>query len=122
MRGLHFQKKPYEQTKLVRVVKGEILDVVVDLRKESKTYLKNISFKLSDTNKYQLLIPKGFAHGFLVLSEFAIVNYLVDEKYSKKHESGIIYNDPTLKIDWKIKNIIISEKDNSLKLLSQDDI
>ena len=91
LRGLHFQKPPFEQTKLVRVIEGEIQDVAVDLRKESPTYGKYYSIVLSGTNKKQLLIPKGFAHGFLTLSDYAILSYKVDEIYSPTHDFGIIY-------------------------------
>ncbi len=120
LRGLHFQIPPYEQTKLVRVVKGEILDVAVDLRRNSNTYKEYFSVNLSEINKKQLFIPKGFAHGFIVLSESAIVIYKVDEKYSPGHESGIIYNDPELNIDWKIKSdkFILSEKDLNFSQLN----
>lgn len=117
LRGLHFQKPPFEQTKLVRVIHGEVLDVAVDLRVKSKTYGQYESFILSDTNKKQLLIPRGFAHGFLVLSKTAIFQYKVDNIYAPNHDSGILYNDSTLKIDWKLdcKNFIISEKDLQLQ-------
>lgn len=117
LRGLHFQKPPFEQTKLVRVIHGEVLDVAVDLRVKSKTYGQYESFILSDINKKQLLIPRGFAHGFLVLSKTAIFQYKVDNIYAPNHDSGILYNDTTLKIDWKLdcKNFIISEKDLQLQ-------
>ena len=113
IRGLHFQKAPYAQTKLVRVLHGRILDVAVDLRKNSPTYGKHFSAELSSDNKRQLLVPKGFAHGFSVLSEKAEVLYKCDAFYNKESESGIIYNDATLNIDWNIPagKEIISEKD-----------
>ena len=116
IRGLHFQKPPYSQTKLVRCVNGKILDVVVDLRKNSKTYGKSFSIELSSENKLQLLVPKGFAHGFQVLSETAIVNYKVDNFYNPKSESGIIWSDKDLLIKWK-KDLeqIISKKDLKLE-------
>ena len=119
LRGLHFQKSPFEQTKLVRVTKGKVLDVVVDLRKNSKTYGVWKSFKLSCNNKKQLLIPKGFAHGFVVLSPDALFSYKVDKYYSPSHDSGILYNDEDLSIDWIVneKDIKISEKDKSFKKL-----
>lgn len=119
LRGLHFQKAPYEQSKLVRVIKGEVQDIVVDLRKNSVTYGKHLSFILSEKNKNQLFIPKGFAHGFLTLSSEAIFSYKVDEVYSKKYESGIIYNDPFLNINWLENNcnIILSKKDLKLEKL-----
>ena len=113
LRGMHYQKKPYEQSKLIRVVKGEIQDVVIDLRKESPYYLKHASFILNDKNKKQIFIPKGFAHGFLVISKYAIVNYKVDNFYNANYEFSIPFNHPNLKINWKIdhKKIIISDKD-----------
>lgn len=113
LRGLHFQKAPFEQTKLVRVASGEILDVAVDLRKKSKTYGKHVKVKLTESNKKQLLIPKGFAHGFLVISESATVCYKVDNYYSQSHDSGIIFNDINLNIDWEINpnHLKLSKKD-----------
>ena len=100
IRGLHFQAPPFEQTKLVRCVSGNILDVAVDLRTNSKTYGKFFSIELSSENNKQLFVPKGFAHGFQVLSEIAIVNYKVDEYYNPDSDSGIIWNDKDLSIDW----------------------
>ena len=121
LRGLHFQKPPYPQAKLVRCLKGSVLDVVLDLRKDSKTYgiFENIS--LTEENKKQLFIPKGFAHGFIVLSKSAILSYKVDNYYNPESESGIIWNDPDLNIDWKInKNeIIVSEKDKNLPAFNE---
>ena len=116
LRGLHFQNPPYAQAKLVRCLKGSVLDVALDLRKDSKTYGCFETTLLSEENKNQLFIPKGFAHGFVVLSETAIFSYKVDNYYNSDSESGILWNDPDLKIDWKInKNeIIISEKDKKL--------
>lgn len=108
LRGLHFQKKPFSQSKLVSVVKGKILDVVVDIRKDSKHYGKNFSIELDDIKNKQLFIPKGFAHGFLVLSRTAKVCYKVDNFYNPKSESGLNYNDPFLNIDWKISQDLIS--------------
>ena len=120
LRGLHFQKAPFEQTKLVRVVDGEVLDVAVDLRKNSPTYGKWESILLSGENKKQFFIPKGFAHGFVVLSEKAIFSYKVDNVYNKDSDSGIKYDDKDLNINWQIdpKNIKISEKDKKLQTLS----
>ena len=116
VRGLHFQKPPFEQTKLVRCVNGKILDVVVDLRVSSKTYGKSYSVELSSKNNKQLLVPKGFAHGFQVLSEAAIVSYKVDNYYNPKADSGIIWNDKDLSIDWNLDiKPILSVKD--LKLI-----
>jgi dTDP-4-dehydrorhamnose 3,5-epimerase len=114
LRGLHFQKEPYQQAKLVRCVKGKIFDVAVDIRKESPTFGKYVSIILSSVNKYMLFIPKGFAHGFQVLSKEAEVIYLVDVPYNPVYDSGIIWNDDDLKIDWPIKNPILSEKDKNL--------
>ena len=116
LRGLHFQNPPYAQAKLVRCLKGSVLDVALDLRKDSKTYGCFETTLLSEENKNQLFIPKGFAHGFVVLSETAIFSYKVDNYYNSDSESGILWNDPDLKIDWKInKNeIIVSQKDISL--------
>jgi len=116
LRGLHFQKPPFQQSKLIRVSHGEIQDVVVDLRKGSSTFGQYISIILSKKNKKQLFIPKGFAHGFLTLSKSAIINYKVDNYYSSKHDSGILFNDLKLRIDWKLNesDIIVSEKDMNL--------
>ncbi len=113
IRGLHYQLPPFAQTKLVRVLRGEILDVVVDIRKGSPTYGKVYSEILSAKNKKQLLVPKGFAHGFSVLSEKTEVLYKCDGFYNKESEGGIIYNDPELNIDWQIPadKAIVSEKD-----------
>ena len=116
LRGLHFQKPPYAQAKLVRCLKGSVLDVVLDLRKDSKTYGIFETILLTEENKKQLFIPKGFAHGFVVLSETAIFSYKVDNYYNPDSESGVLWNDLDLNIDWKInkKEIIVSEKDKSL--------
>jgi dTDP-4-dehydrorhamnose 3,5-epimerase len=117
VRGLHFQRPPFEQAKLVRCVSGKIFDVAVDLRKNSKTYGNFFSIELSSENNKQLFVPKGFAHGFQVLSETAIVNYKVDSFYNPKSESGIIWNDRDLSIDWNLDiKPILSLKD--LELIS----
>ena len=117
IRGLHFQAPPFEQTKLVRCVSGNILDVAVDLRTNSKTYGKSFSIELSSVNNKQLFIPKGFAHGFQVLSNEAIVNYKVDEHYNSDSDSGIIWNDKDLSIDWNLDiKPILSNKDLKLDL------
>ncbi len=115
IRGLHFQSEPYAQAKLVRVLSGKILDVAVDLRNNKKTFGKSFAIELSEKNKKQLLVPRGFAHGFAVLSETAIVSYKIDNIYKPEFERSIVYNDLTLNIDWKIdkKDVIISEKDKS---------
>ncbi len=113
IRGLHFQKAPFAQTKLVRALQGEIVDVVVDLRKAEPTYGKFFSVVLSAENKKQLLVPRGFAHGFSVLSASADVMYKCDNLYNKQSESGLMFNDPSLNIDWKLspEEMIVSEKD-----------
>ena len=117
IRGLHFQTPPFEQTKLVRCVSGNILDVAVDLRTNSKTYGKSFSIELSSENNRQLFVPKGFAHGFQVLSEIAIVSYKVDNYYNPDSDSGLIWNDKDLSIDWNLDlKPILSKKD--LKLIS----
>ena len=117
IRGLHFQAPPFEQAKLVRCISGNILDVTVDLRTNSKTYGKFFSIELSSENNKQLFVPKGFAHGFQVLSEIAIVNYKVDEYYNPDSDSGLIWNDKDLSIDWNLDiKPILSDKD--LKLMS----
>ncbi len=113
IRGLHYQLPPFAQAKLIRVVSGEILDVAVDIRKNSPSYGKVFSKKLSAKNRKQLYIPAGFAHGFSVLSEKAEVLYKCDNFYSRENEAGIVYNDATLNIDWEIPEgkEIVSEKD-----------
>ena len=113
LRGLHYQKGDYCQAKLVRVIIGEVLDVAVDLRKSSPSFGKHISVLLSDDNKRQLFIPRGFAHGFLVKSEEAVFTYKVDNIYAPQAEASIIYNDPALGIDWPIADsqLVMSEKD-----------
>ena len=121
VRGLHFQRPPHAQTKLVRVLSGSILDVVVDIREGSPTFGKSFSIELTAENKKQLLVPKGFAHGFAVLSEQAEVLYKCDQFYNKASEQGILYADPTLAINWMIAadRAIISEKDRQLPLLKE---
>ena len=123
IRGLHLQINPYAQAKLVRVLQGEILDVAVDLRKQSPTYGQHFSVVLSAENKKQLMVPHGFAHGFSVLSETASVLYKVDQVYHKDSERGIRYDDPTLAIDWQLnpKEIIVSEKDLILPFFNEID-
>ena len=120
IRGLHFQKGEHAQAKLVRVISGKILDVVVDLRKDSPTFGEHLSLELSAENNQQLWIPKGFAHGFSVLSDEAVVCYKCDAYYNKESESGIHPLDPTLNIDWQISKAqqTISEKDLTLPLLN----
>jgi dTDP-4-dehydrorhamnose 3,5-epimerase len=119
LRGLHFQIEPFAQSKLVRCIKGEIFDVAVDIRPDSKTFKKWFGVILSEENKRILYIPKGFAHGFVVLSEVAEVEYKVDNFYSPEHERGIIWNDPEIGIEWPIDNPILSEKDAKLPTLKE---
>ena len=113
LRGLHYQNPPYAQTKLVRVLQGQIIDVAVDLRKDSATYGQSFSIKLTAENKKQLLVPQGFAHGFSVISETAVVLYKCDQYYHKASEGGIRFDDAQLNIDWgmDLKEAIVSEKD-----------
>ena len=120
LRGLHFQRSPYAQAKLVRVVKGLILDVAVDIRKNSPTFGKYVATELSDENKLQLYIPQGFAHGFVVLTNDTIVQYKCDNYYNPETEGAIRWNDPALNIDWKLplSDIILSEKDKTSPLLN----
>ncbi|MBQ4801430.1 dTDP-4-dehydrorhamnose 3,5-epimerase [Aquimarina sp. MMG015] len=117
LRGLHFQEGKYAQAKLVRVTKGSVLDVAVDLRPYSKTFGKYFSIELNDQNNYQLFVPRGFAHGFIVLSDKAVFNYKCDNYYYKEAESGIIFNDSDLGIDWKLESseILLSAKDRVLQ-------
>lgn len=121
LRGLHFQRPPFAQAKLVRVVRGKVLDVAVDIRPDSSTYMKYHSIELSDDNKLQMFIPRGFAHGFIVLSDEAVLQYKCDNYYSPEHESAIIWNDPDLNIDWLLDadEIILSEKDKRNPLFSE---
>ena len=113
---LHFQKGAYAQAKLVRVIQGAVLDVAVDLRLESPTYGQYFSIELSSENKKQLFIPRGFAHGFVVITATAVFSYKCDNYYNKASESGIIYNDPTLNIDWELpaEQLLLSKKDLQL--------
>lgn len=115
IRGLHYQLEPYAQTKLIRALAGKILDVVVDIRKGSPTYGQVFSIELSAENKMQLLIPRGFAHGYSVLSDEAEVFYKCDAYYNKESEGGIAWNDPALLIDWQIPSgkVVVSDKDSS---------
>ena len=123
IRGLHLQINPFAQAKLVRVLEGEILDVAVDLRKNSPTYGQHFSVLLSAENKKQLMVPHGFAHGFSVLSETASVMYKVDQLYHKESERGIRFDDPTLAIDWQLNKdeIIVSDKDLILPSFNEID-
>jgi dTDP-4-dehydrorhamnose 3,5-epimerase len=113
LRGLHYQTGIHAQAKLVRVIKGKVLDLAIDLRKNSLTFGEYLSLELTEENKKQLFIPRGFAHGFVVLSDTALFSYKCDNYYNKESEGGIIYNDPTLNIDWQLpeKSLIVAEKD-----------
>jgi dTDP-4-dehydrorhamnose 3,5-epimerase len=121
IRGLHFQKAPHEQAKLVRVIRGKILDVVLDLRSNSVTFQKLFSVELSAEERKCLLVPKGFAHGYAVLSEEAEIIYCCDDYYYPELEAGVRWNDPALRIDWKIDATkgIVSDKDMKLPTLSE---
>lgn len=120
LRGLHFQKGEASQAKLVRVIKGRVLDVAVDMRKSSPTFGQHVMVELSEENKRQFFIPRGFAHGFLVLSEEAIFTYKVDNVYAPQAESGVRWNDPQLNIEWPIDpaKVLTSEKDLKLPLFA----
>ena len=121
IRGLHFQKPPFSQSKLVRVVTGKVLDIALDIRKGSPTFGKHVAVELSAENKRQLFVPRGFAHGFAVLSKEVIFQYKCDNYYAPEEERGILWSDPTLQIDWKIphQDIILSQKDKENPLLSE---
>lgn len=121
LRGLHFQRAPYAQAKLVRVVKGRVLDVAVDIRKDSPTFGRYVAVELSGDNKRQLFIPKGFAHGYVVLEDNTIFQYKCDEFYHPESEDGIAWNDPQIGIEWPLPEgeIILSERDKNRPLLSE---
>lgn len=121
LRGLHFQRPPHAQAKLVRVVRGRVLDVAVDIRSGSPTYGKYVSVELSEDNHRQLFLPRGMAHGFVVLSDKAIFQYKCDNQYHPESEGGIIWNDPTIAIDWGIEPsaVILSEKDKKSPLFTE---
>ena len=122
LRGLHFQSPPFAQNKLVRVIKGEVLDIAVDIRRDSATFGKHVSVELSEKNKKLIFIPRGFAHGFVVLSESAILSYKVDAYYSAKHNEGIAYNDKEINIDWRFseEEIILSKADQNYPNLANN--
>ena len=125
LRGLHYQLAPYSQSKLVRVIKGCVLDVAVDLRKGSPTFGKYVAVELSDENKRQFFIPQGFAHGFHVMSEEAVPTYKVDNPYAPTHERGLRFDDPTVGVDWKITEpaiLNLSDKDRNAALLQDAEI
>lgn len=123
LRGLHFQNPPFAQAKLVRCTKGRIFDVAVDIRKNSPTYLNWVGVELSDENKEQLFIPRGFAHGFITLTEDVEVQYKVDNFYSKEHDRSIRWNDESIAVDWpKVGEVILSEKDQNAKSIMETDV
>ncbi|MGO9545633.1 MAG: dTDP-4-dehydrorhamnose 3,5-epimerase [Rhodomicrobium sp.] len=124
IRGLHYQLPPHAQTKIVRVVSGKVIDVAVDIRKDSPTFGRHVSVELSSDNKHLLLIPRGFAHGFAVLSETATINYMVDNYYAPASERGIIHSDPALAIDWKLplREADFSKKDGEYPLLEHAEV
>jgi dTDP-4-dehydrorhamnose 3,5-epimerase len=121
LRGLHYQLPPYAQSKLVRVIEGSVLDVAVDIRVGSPTFGKHVAVELSGVNKQQLFIPRGFAHGFVVLSESVVFSYKVDNYYSSEHDRGVAYDDCSLEIDWllKLNQLTLSEKDSKWSKLSE---
>ena len=124
LRGLHYQTPPAAQTKLVRVIKGRVLDVAVDIRKGSPTFGQHVAVELSEENKRQLFVPRGFAHGFVVLEDDTIFAYKVDNYYSPENDRGIAYNDPAIGIDWRLdsKELKLSSKDTNQPLLEEADI
>jgi dTDP-4-dehydrorhamnose 3,5-epimerase len=124
LRGLHYQLPPYAQSKLVRVVQGKVLDVAVDIRQSSATFGQYVAVELSAENKRQLFIPRGFAHGFVVLSETAVFQYKVDNHYSKDCDRGLAFNDPSIAIDWQIDltQALLSDKDSKQPLLQNAEV
>ncbi len=122
LRGLHFQNNPYAQSKLVRCTKGAVLDIAVDLRKDSSTYKQWIATELTAENKRQLFIPRGFAHGFILLEDNSEFHYKVDNHYSKEHDRSIRYDDPELNIDWGYEDPILSDKDKNAPFLKDSDV
>ena len=124
LRGLHYQLSPASQTKLVRVIKGSVLDVAVDIRKDSPTFGKHVAVELSEKNKRQMFIPRGFAHGFVVLEDDTVFAYKVDNYYSPKNDRGIAFDDPVIGIDWKIEKekLQLSDKDTKQPLLKDAEV
>ena len=124
IRGLHYQLAPFAQTKLVRVIKGKVLDVAVDIREGSPTFGEYVAVELSEENKKQLFVPRGFAHGFVVLEDDTIFAYKVDNYYSPENDRGILYNDPAIGIDWKLeqRELKLSDKDTKQPLLKDADL
>lgn len=122
LRGMHYQLEPKAQTKLVRVIRGAIYDVILDIREKSPTFGKWTGVILSEFNHRQLLVPKGFAHGFCTITLNVEISYKVDEYYSPEHERGIVWNDPSLRINWPFSNVILSEKDRTHPLMKEAEI
>jgi dTDP-4-dehydrorhamnose 3,5-epimerase len=124
LRGLHFQKGEFAQAKLVRVITGSVLDVIVDIRPQSPTFGQHFAIELNDENKLQLFLPRGMAHGFVVMKNDTIFSYKVDNVYSPANESGILYNDPHLSIDWRFaeSSLVLSEKDKKLPLFNNNQL
>jgi dTDP-4-dehydrorhamnose 3,5-epimerase len=122
LRGLHCQVDPCAQTKLVRCTRGSVWDVAIDLRRHSQTYLKWLGIELSEENQLQLLVPKGFAHGFVTLQDDTEVQYKVDTVYSRNHDRTIRYDDPSFDIDWKVQPTILSDKDRTAPYFKDSDI
>ena len=121
IRGLHFQNNPMAQAKIVRCTSGKVMDYAVDLRKDSSTYLKYVAVELSADNKYQLYIPRGFAHGVISLEDNTTIEYFADNPYSPENDRSVCYNDPMIGIDWGIENLVLSDKDKNAPLLSNSD-
>jgi dTDP-4-dehydrorhamnose 3,5-epimerase len=119
LRGLHYQSDPFAQGKLVRAMRGRIFDVAVDIRKTSPSFAKWVGVELSDTNKNALLVPRGFAHGFVALEDGTEVDYLVDNEYSKNHEQGVIWNDTRIAVRWPVDGPILSERDSAWPRLEE---
>ena len=124
LRGLHYQMAPYTQAKLVRVIQGGVLDIAVDIRRGSPTFGKHVAVELSGENKRQLFVPRGFAHGFVVLTEEALFAYKCDNRYMPSHERGIAWNDPALGINWRVnaESFILSEKDTKNPFLADAEV
>jgi len=122
LRGLHYQREPMAQGKLIRCIRGRIYDVAVDIRRGSPTYKRWVGIELTEENNYMVYIPEGFAHGFVVLSDEAVVIYKCTKEYSKENERGIIWNDPEISIEWPVKLPVLSERDSKLPLLKDAEI
>lgn len=121
LRGLHFQKPPYNQAKIINIIKGVILDVIVDIRTDSPTFGQHQRFILNDKEMLQLYVPRGFAHGFVVLSKNAVFQYIVDNEYAPDYDTGIKYDDEKLNIDWELNRFVVSDKDKNLKSFNEQE-